>query len=101
MSVHPSDKEEEYFARLEMERRRKLEEERQKALAEAERQRLKELHYMHCPKCGSSLQEVEFKGVRIDKCFGCEGLWLDAGELETLSKLEQASATKAFKLFGR
>lgn len=101
MSVRPSDKEEEYFARLEMERRRKLEEERQKAVAEAERQRLKELHYMRCPKCGSPLQEVEFKGVRIDKCFSCEGLWLDAGELETLSKLEQSSVNKAFKIFGR
>jgi hypothetical protein len=101
MTIRPSDKEEEYFARIEMERRRKLEEEKQKAMAEAERQRLKELHYMRCPKCGSQLQEVEFKGVRIDKCFGCEGLWLDAGELETLSKLEQTSVTKAFKLFGR
>jgi hypothetical protein len=101
MPIQPSDKEEEYFARIEMERRRKMEEDRQKAVAESERKHLKELHYMHCPKCGSTLQEVEFKGVRIDKCFGCEGLWLDAGELETLSKLEQASVTKAFKIFGR
>ena len=101
MPVKPSDKEEEYFARIEMERRRKTEEERIKAIETAERQRLKEMHFMRCPKCGMELQEVEFKGVRIDKCFQCEGIWLDAGELETLSKLEQTTVGKAFKLFGR
>lgn len=101
MPVQPSDKEEEYFARIEIERRRKLEEERMKALEVSERHRLKELHHMRCPKCGMQLQEVEYKGVKIDKCFQCEGIWLDAGELETLSKLEHAAVGKAFKLFGR
>lgn len=101
MTVKPSDKEEEYFARLEMERRRKLEDERRSALEAAERTRLKELHFMRCPKCGMELQEIEFKGVKIDKCFQCEGLWLDAGELESLAKLEQSAVSKAFKLFGR
>lgn len=101
MPVRPSDQEEEYFAKVEIERRRKLEEERTKAVAEAERNRLKELHYMRCPKCGMELHEVEYRGVKIDKCFHCEGLWLDAGELETLSKLEQTAASKAFKIFGR
>ncbi len=101
MPVQPSDKEEEYFARIEIERRRRLEEERVKALEGAERQRLKELHHMRCPKCGMQLQEVEYKGVKIDKCFQCEGIWLDAGELETLSKLEHTVVGKAFKLFGR
>ena len=101
MPVRPSDQEEEYFAKVEIERRRKLEEERTKAVAEAERNRLKELHYMRCPKCGMELHEIEYRGVKIDKCFQCEGLWLDAGELETLSKLEQTAASKAFKIFGR
>ena len=101
MPVKPTDKEEEYFARIEMERRKKAEEERVKAMAAAERAHLQELHHMHCPKCGMSLTEVEYKGVRIDKCFQCDGIWLDAGELETLSKLEQTTMGKAFKLFGR
>lgn len=101
MPIKPSDKEEEYFARIEMERRRKAEEDRVKALAAAERKRLQEIHHMHCPKCGMDLTEVEYKGVRIDKCFQCEGIWLDAGELETLSKLEHMTLNKAFKLFGR
>jgi len=59
MPVKPSDKEEEYFARIEMERRRKTEEERIKAIEIAERQRLKEMHFMRCPKCGMELQEVD------------------------------------------
>jgi hypothetical protein len=37
-----------------------------------------------CPKCGLLLEEMVFGNVRIDKCFGCEGIWLDKGELETL-----------------
>ncbi len=101
MPVRPSEQEEEYFAKVEIERRRKLEEERTKAVAAAERQRLKELHYMRCPKCGMELHEVEYRGVKIDKCFQCEGLWLDAGEMETLSKLEAAAASKVLKIFGR
>jgi len=78
----PSDQEEEYFARQEFERRKKLAEERARALEAQERERLRQLHWMRCPKCGSELVEVEFRGVRIDKCTSCDGLWLDAGELE-------------------
>ena len=26
-----------------------------------------------------------FRGVTIDKCYECNGTWLDAGELETLA----------------
>lgn len=84
----PSEQEEEYFARQEFERRKKLAEERAKALEAQERERPSELHWMRCPKCGSELVEVEFRGVRIDKCIGCAGLWLDSGELEQLTRKE-------------
>ncbi len=100
MPVVPSDKEEEYFARLEMEKRRKAEEEAKKAMAEAERKRLKELHHMRCPKCGMPLSEIEYKGVKVDKCFSCEGVWLDGGELEQISKMEKGVSEKFFGLFG-
>jgi uncharacterized protein len=99
MSVRPSEKEEEYFARLELERKKKAEEEKLKQFAEGEKQRLKELHHMRCPKCGMELAEVEFKGVHIDKCLNCEGIWLDAGELETVSRFEKKSLDKLFSLF--
>src|SRR5690349_12598227 len=82
--VKPSEKEEEYFARQELERRQQLAKEGEAARVEQERQRHRVLHFMRCPKCGSALEEIAFGDVRVDKCFGCEGLWLDKGELEKL-----------------
>ncbi|HSP88638.1 MAG TPA: zf-TFIIB domain-containing protein [Ignavibacteriaceae bacterium] len=99
MPVKPSDKEEEYFTRQELERKKKIEEEKQKKLAESEKDRLKELHYMRCPKCGMELSEIDYKGIKIDKCFSCEGIWLDAGEMETVSQLEKTSFDKLFSIF--
>ncbi len=99
MPVKPSEKEEEYFARLELERRKKEEDERLKKFAEEERARLKALHFMRCPKCGMELKEVEYKGIKIDKCFSCDGVWLDAGELHALAKLEKGALNKIFGIF--
>jgi len=96
---HSIDKEEEYFARIEVEKRRKLLEEQERALEEAEKIRLKELHAMRCPKCGMVLQEIEHRGVKIDKCFSCEGVWLDAGELETLTQMDKKMSDKVLGLF--
>ena len=52
----PSEKEDEYFARKELERRRGQAKEAREKLAADERERLRELHHMHCPKCGLELQ---------------------------------------------
>lgn len=84
----PSEKEEEYFARQAIEKMKKEAEARHAAMAAEEKMRLKELHYMHCPKCGHPLQEIEYRGVKIDRCMNCEGLWLDAGELEVVTQKE-------------
>jgi nitrate/TMAO reductase-like tetraheme cytochrome c subunit len=86
----PTESEEEYFARMEFERRKKAEEEKRKNMAAAEKKRLKELHYMHCPKCGMELIEVDYKTLKVDRCSACDGLWLDAGELEAAVKLEKS-----------
>lgn len=99
MSVAPSDKEEEYFHRLEMEQRKKREEERLKKFAEEEKKKMKELHYMRCPKCGMELREIDYKGMKVDKCFHCEGIWLDAGEMESISELEKSAMKKMFSVF--
>ena len=99
MPVKPSEKEEEYFARLELQRRRKLEEERHKKLAAEEKRRLKDLHHMHCPKCGMDLSEMDYKGIKVDKCLSCEGIWLDAGELEQVSTMEKKALDKLFGVF--
>jgi hypothetical protein len=78
----PSKSEEEYFARLEFERRRKEIEARQAKLQAEERARLKQLHHMRCPKCGMELAEIEFRGIKVDRCVACGGLWFDGGEID-------------------
>ena len=94
----PSSHEEEYFAREEAERRRKAAKERQALVEAEERERLKELHYMKCPKCGMDLHEITLYEVKVDKCFSCEGVWLDHGELERMNRKEGllGRLTKAF-----
>lgn len=95
----PSDQEEEYFARREFERTKAIEEKRRKEIEENERRRLKELHYMHCPKCGMQLVEIDYRGIKIDRCTACEGVWLDAGELEAVSRLETNIMERFFSIF--
>ena len=80
-----TESEDEYILRQEMEKRRQAVREKQAELAEDERERQKELHWMRCAKCGAELTEVEFRGVKIDKCFSCGGVYLDDGELEQLA----------------
>jgi len=41
---------------------------------------------MRCPKCGLELIEIDYKGSKFDKYSECEGVWLDAGELEGIAK---------------
>lgn len=45
---------------------------------------------MHCPRCDGTLKEVMIEHVAIDTCDKCAGTWLDAGELEQLSKTDIA-----------
>jgi hypothetical protein len=99
MPLKPSEQEEEYFARMEFERKKKIEEEKHKKLGDEEKKKLKNLHYMRCPKCGMELIEIDYKGIKIDECSECEGIWLDAGELETVSKLEKSGLDKLFSVF--
>jgi len=99
MPLKPSEREEEYFARMELEKLKKIEQEKHKKLAEKEKKKLKELHYMNCPKCGMELIEIDYKGIKVDKCSECEGIWLDAGELEAVSKLAKSGLDKLFSVF--
>ena len=99
MPLKPSEQEEEHFARMEYERKKKIEEEKHKNIAEGEKKIIQELHYMRCPKCGMELIEIGYKGIKVDRCSECEGIWLDAGELETVSKLEKSGLDKLFSVF--
>jgi hypothetical protein len=93
------EKEEEYFARVELEKKKKIIEQARGRLAEEEKQRLQELHYMHCPKCGSDLVEIPYKEIMIDKCPSCKGLWLDCGELEQVVTEEDKFLGGVLKIF--
>jgi Zn-finger nucleic acid-binding protein len=39
---------------------------------------------MDCPVCKSAMIVLELDEVEVDTCCDCEGIWLDAGELELL-----------------
>lgn len=97
----PSHEEEEFFAKEEATRLHNLAMERMRKLQVEERERLKQLHWMHCPKCGFELQPITFKGLTIDKCFNCNGSWLDAGELETLAGHENDVLRRIVSVFKR
>ena len=90
----PSREEEEHFAKLEYEKRRALAEKVRGEMAAGERERLKALHSMRCPKCGQELITVTLRGVQVDKCAHCAGMWLDAGELEELVERDNGGAVK-------
>lgn len=80
----PSNTEEEYFAREEIEKKRKLALKQADELAEKQKRQLKALHFMKCPRCGMDLHALKKGAVNVDTCFNCGGVWLDKGELEEL-----------------
>lgn len=44
---------------------------------------------MICPKCQNRMVTVDRRGVHIEQCQGCRGIFLDRGELEQLAHAEQ------------
>jgi len=90
-----ANSEEEYFTREDAEKKRKLAQQVKKETEAAEQARLKQLHWMRCPKCGMQMHEVKMRGVDVDVCFACSGVFLDKGELEHLEKPEQSGVMSA------
>ncbi len=82
--MKPSETEDRYVLEHELSRRLEAFATEQQEAAVAEQRRLKELHWMRCPKCGQKLAAEHHGRVEIDLCPGCRGLWLDANELETI-----------------
>jgi acetyl-CoA carboxylase beta subunit len=97
----PSDREVEFFKKLDAEKIAKMRSDLDKKRKEDAKKKEKEAHWMKCPKCGSGLEEINFQNVMIDRCCDCQGIWLDHGELEILVD-DQAKMTKGLlkKLFG-
>ena len=65
-----------------------------------EKKKLKELHYMKCPKCGMELMEVNYMDVLVDICEECLGIWLDHGELESIMLKQEGFMGKLFRKVG-
>ncbi len=82
-------REDEYFARVEFDRVKKIADENAAKMKQQELDELRKLHWMRCPKDGMELIEIEFMGVKVDKCTHCGGIFLDAGELDHLIEAHQ------------
>ena len=100
MPVNPSDPEDEYFAKLEMRKRLEEQAKRAASVADEEKSRLRELHYQHCPKCGTKLAEEVMDGVNVDICPSCHGVWLDDGELSKITETKHGVLGSLRRLFG-
>ncbi len=92
--------EEEYFARQEAEQARKLAANRHATLMTQEREQARANHFMKCPKCGMQLDEIAFGDIAVDKCFSCEGLWLDRGELDLIRRKGDGFMPRLLSVFG-
>lgn len=53
---------------------------------EAREKLVREMCRNRCPKCGEPIQPMEFRGVPLDKCPGCGGVWLGPRDLQILSE---------------
>ncbi len=85
----PSTPEREYFVREDAEVKRRLALEVKRATAAEELRRIKDLHWMHCPKCGMEMQEVRLGELMVDTCFSCGGVFLDKGEIDVIAAPRQ------------
>jgi len=85
----PSRNEDEYFVKYDSDLVQRLREQQDAERVRAERAQ----HYMKCPRCGASLQEVKYENAIVDVCAECKGMWLDAAEAEIIQHTFQSKNT--------
>jgi hypothetical protein len=71
--------ENEFFHRLEQEKIEKMKE-------MAREQSIRQICQGRCPKCGEAIEPMIFRGVPLDKCPGCGGVWLGPKDIQTLAE---------------
>jgi hypothetical protein len=86
--------EEDYFRRRDKEALDRL----RNAIAEEARARGEDIPSMSCPRCDGKLHEKTYEDVTIDQCDRCEGIWLDAGELQSIVG-EESAPSRWLKVF--
>jgi len=88
--------EDDYFARLELEKKRKLREQITENQAVEDIAARKALHFHKCGKCGDDMETVPFRGVEVEICPGCGAVLLDPGELEQLAGNDKGGVISGF-----
>jgi uncharacterized protein len=97
--VDPDDRssENDWFRRHEHqlldEARREREQREKERVAQSTAAQLRELrdqHWMKCPKCGHDLKTQTLAEIDIDRCTHCEGIFLDAGEIDALVRKKES-----------
>ena len=56
---------------------------------------------MRCPLCNVPMREVPRRGVMIDVCPQCRGIWLEAGEMEKLLGYAETWEQEDFRAWER
>ena len=84
--------ENEYFRRREQE----LIEKMKSKISSADSRRTE----MKCPRCDGALHETNYENIKIDICDGCNGVWLDAGELSQVAHRETENRGWLERFFG-
>lgn len=49
---------------------------------------------VRCPADGQTMRALRHEGVEIDVCPQCEGVWLDAGEFEAITRRRKAHSER-------
>jgi hypothetical protein len=94
--------EDEYFARLELEKAEALKAKLDAEAAAKAAIEQKALHWHRCGKCGTAMDTRLFRGVEVEVCPQCGAVLLDRGELERLAGEEHEGVLTALSaLFGR
>ena len=52
---------------------------------------------LKCPRDHSDLNLFSYKGIELDFCMKCKGLWFDALEMENFTNLEDVERFKSIK----
>ena len=84
-SRKPGRDEHDYFQQRDREKLLKAAAERSDREAAAAAEELRQAHWLRCAKCGNLMETKPFRGVEIERCPDCGGVFLDRGELEKLA----------------
>ncbi|TNE87218.1 MAG: hypothetical protein EP330_19025 [Deltaproteobacteria bacterium] len=93
--------EDDYFARLDAEKKAALRKKLDGEASEAAEEALRELHHFKCGKCGHDMATQLFRGVEIEVCSNCQAVLLDPGELEELAGTDEGFFKEFFGNFVR